>query len=77
MHGGDQQEGERAPIDTHTVRVGEEYGVYPSIGSYWVGQLAQVTVDQRGVTRPIGPTCDIGAYEAPVFLKYYLTVVMR
>ena len=39
-----------------------------------------VTVDQRRVARPIGTTCDIGAYEAPEYPEYpkfYLTVVMR
>jgi hypothetical protein len=32
-------------------------------------------VDQRGVARPIGPGCDLGAYEAPAWL--YLPLLMR
>jgi hypothetical protein len=36
-----------------------------------------VTVDQRGVARPQGATCDIGAFEVPVYPTFYLTVVMR
>lgn len=37
-----------------------------------------VTVDQRGVARPVGSGCDVGAYEdasAPVQLAYLLSVV--
>ena len=33
------------------------------------------SVDQRGVARPIGLGCDIGAYEAPMWL--FLPLVMR
>jgi hypothetical protein len=33
--------------------------------------------DQRGVTRPIGSRCDIGAYEAPIFLHVFLPLVKR
>ncbi len=33
--------------------------------------------DQRGVPRPTGPRCDIGAYEADVPLHFYLPVVVR
>jgi len=33
--------------------------------------------DQRGVARPIGPYCDIGAYEAPIFKYVYLPVILR
>lgn len=36
-----------------------------------------ITVDQRNIGRPQGVTCDIGAYEAPVFPKVYLPVVLR
>jgi hypothetical protein len=36
-----------------------------------------VTVDQRGIARPIGVTCDIGAFEAPEYPTFYLSVVMR
>jgi hypothetical protein len=32
-------------------------------------------VDQRGVARPIGLGCDIGAYEAPMWL--FLPLIMR
>ena len=36
-----------------------------------------ITVDQRGIGRPQGVTCDVGAYEAPVFPKVYLPVARR
>ena len=38
---------------------------------------AAITVDQRGIGRPQGVTCDVGAYEAPVFPKVYLPFVSR
>jgi CSLREA domain-containing protein len=38
---------------------------------------AAITVDQRGIRRPQSVTCDVGAYEAPVFLKVYLPFVLR
>jgi hypothetical protein len=34
-------------------------------------------LDQRGFTRPQGPHCDIGAYEAPPFPRSYLPIVLR
>lgn len=34
------------------------------------------TADQRGTPRPLGPTCDIGAYETRV-LQVYLPLVLR
>jgi CSLREA domain-containing protein len=30
------------------------------------GSAGVASVDQRGITRPIGPACDIGAFEAPL-----------
>jgi CSLREA domain-containing protein len=33
--------------------------------------------DQRGVARPIGPRCDIGAFEAPPTLTVYLPLILR
>src|SRR5207247_7325635 len=36
----------------------------PAINAY--GPPCGVATDQRGVTRPQGPTCDIGAYEKTV-----------
>jgi hypothetical protein len=35
--------------------------------------------DQRGFTRPWGPHCDIGAFEAwpPMPLRTYLPLIMR
>jgi hypothetical protein len=33
--------------------------------------------DQRGITRPIGPYCDIGAYEAPITRHVYLPLIRR
>lgn len=36
-----------------------------------------LTIDQRGVLRPIGPRCDIGAYEAPIYIHVYLPVVLK
>lgn len=36
-----------------------------------------IAVDQRGIGRPQGVTCDVGAYEAPVFPKVYLPVALR
>jgi len=38
---------------------------------------ACATTDQRGVARPIGPYCDIGAFEAPIFKYAYLPLIMR
>ncbi|HTP08721.1 MAG TPA: choice-of-anchor Q domain-containing protein, partial [Anaerolineae bacterium] len=35
------------------------------------------TTDQRGIARPIGPQCDIGAYEAPITQHIYLPVILR
>lgn len=35
------------------------------------------TKDQRGVARPIGPHCDIGAFEAPISHYIYLPLVRR
>lgn len=34
-----------------------------------------LTADQRGVIRPIGPKCDMGAYEAPINL--FLPLILR
>jgi len=42
--------------------------------------VASPTRDQRGVLRPQGTSCDIGAYEKdeePIFLRVFLPVVMR
>lgn len=36
-----------------------------------------LSVDQRGVSRPIGPRCDIGAYEAEVDWLLHLPLVVR
>ena len=38
--------------------------------------IAGITTDQRGVARPEGATCDIGAYEWE-WEKVYLTLVLR
>lgn len=59
---------------THTLMPGS-----PALdaGSCTDSEGITVTVDQRGVARPIGLTRDIGAFEAPEYPKFYLTVVMR
>lgn len=36
-----------------------------------------VVLDQRGIVRPLGAMCDIGAYEAPVFPKVYLPIMLQ
>jgi len=42
------------------------------------GLAACLAFDQRGVPRPVGPRCDIGAFEAGAALfKVYLPLVMR
>ncbi len=41
--------------------------------SFW----ACATSDQRGIARPIGPYCDIGSFEAPLFQHIYLPLVRR
>jgi hypothetical protein len=38
--------------------------------------IAEITTDQRGVTRPQGAACDIGAYEW-VRWRIYLPLVLR
>jgi len=38
---------------------------------------AAITMDQRGIVRPQGVACDVGAYEAPVFPQVYLPIVLR
>ena len=38
--------------------------------------IAEITTDQRGVARPQGTTCDIGAYEY-VGYEVYLPLVLR
>ena len=34
-------------------------------------------LDQRGIARPQGPHCDIGAYEATLLPRVFLPVIMR
>jgi CSLREA domain-containing protein len=41
------------------------------------GSFPCATKDQRGVARPIGPYCDIGAYEAPIYQYVYVPLVRR
>ncbi len=38
---------------------------------------ACAAIDQRGVTRPIGSQCDMGAYEAPPYLKLFLPLITK
>lgn len=47
------------PTDTHALTAGS-----PAIDAVKAG-CPPPTEDQRGVERPLGPLCDIGAYEAP------------
>ncbi len=35
------------------------------------------STDQRGIARPIGARCDIGAYEAPVYPRLLLPLILR
>jgi CSLREA domain-containing protein len=52
----------------------------PAIDAGTPGRLnlfACAATDQRDVARPIGPQCDIGAYEANITLHVYLPLVRR
>lgn len=35
------------------------------------------STDQRGVTRPIGARCDIGAFEAPIYPRYFFPFAVK
>lgn len=41
------------------------------------GYSACDALDQRGVSRPIGTQCDMGAYEAPTYPKIFLPLVKK
>jgi len=56
--------------DTHALLAGS-----PAANAIPPGECPLPT-DQRGVTRPQGPACDMGAYEA-VWARIYLPVVFR
>ena len=50
-HDGDEQEGERAPVDSHPVRTGEEQGLDERVRAHGIGEFAQLSVDERGDDR--------------------------
>ena len=58
------------PTDTHALLLGS-----PAANVIPPG-LCPLSTDQRGVTRPQGPACDIGAYEA-VWAQLYLPIVLK
>jgi hypothetical protein len=58
------------PTKTHALLPGS-----PAIDTGDTDASSCYFIDQRGVRRPIGPHCDIGAFEAPLWL--YLPFVRR
>mgnify|MGYP001828721396 CR=1 FL=1 len=56
--------------DTHALLIGS-----PAANAIPPGDCPLPT-DQRGVTRPQGPACDMGAYEA-VWAQIYLPIVLK
>jgi len=53
----------------------ETMALLPGSPAIDAGIICMVGTDQRGVARPIGLGCDIGAYEAPMWL--FLPLIMR
>lgn len=51
--------------DTMAIRAGS-----PAINSADATNCATVATDQRGFSRPVGPACDIGAFELPAGLPF-------
>ncbi len=42
------------------------------------GQCAGITTDQRGVVRPVGLSCDIGAVEySDLLLRVYIPLIVK
>jgi hypothetical protein len=65
------------PTETHALLLGSaaiDGGDPAGCTDFWGAPL---TIDQRGFTRPVGLTCDIGAFEAPEPLRLFLPLTIR